>query len=136
MNPSNVGTFHGRLGQDPDLKEIGDMKVARFSLAIRRNIKEKSTQEYGTDWVRLVAYGRSAEAAKNLLRKGDMIIATFHVRTKSDKNKEGKNVEYIDFVLDDFNKIFTTPKGQTAAEPAAEATPAAASGEVVEEIPF
>ncbi|MBN2638878.1 MAG: single-stranded DNA-binding protein [Bacteroidales bacterium] len=62
----------GRLGNDPEMKNYGnDRTMARFSLATNeyfRNHEGKQMQE--TQWHNVVAWGKTAEIAEKILKKG------------------------------------------------------------------
>lgn len=62
----------GRLGTDPELKSFGnDRSMARFSLATNEYFRDhegKQIQE--TQWHNVVAWGKTAEIAEKILKKG------------------------------------------------------------------
>jgi len=66
MNSFNVT---GRLGQDPELNEVGeDAKVANFSIA--------NDEGYGTNWFDVAAWNGQAEFVMEHFSKGDRIEIT------------------------------------------------------------
>lgn len=62
----------GHLGNDPEMKKFGnDRSMARFSLATNEyfsNHEGKQVQE--TQWHNVVAWGKTAEIAEKILKKG------------------------------------------------------------------
>lgn len=62
----------GRLGNDPEMKSVGEgRKLARFSLATNdyfKNHEGKQIEE--TQWHNIVAWGKTAEIAEKILKKG------------------------------------------------------------------
>lgn len=86
MKDANLVTLRGRVGNEPGLKETPKgTKVANFSLATHR--KKKDGDQH-TDWHRVVAFGREAEAASKL-NKGD----TAHVEGRLQTRVWEKNGE-------------------------------------------
>ena len=67
----NSVTLHGRLGKDPTIKSIGQKQTpcCRFSLATKDG-RDK------TDWHNIVLWGKQAENAAQILRKGDAALVT------------------------------------------------------------
>ena len=69
----NTVILKGRLGQDPELKEVGnDKKVVNFSIATNDGTKEKPK----TNWNNCSAWGRTAEVINQYFKKGDEIMIT------------------------------------------------------------
>lgn len=80
MKDKNEVILRGRLGNEPDLKETPKgNKVTNFSLATHRRNKEGEQQ---TDWHRIVAFGRQAEAAGKL-KKGDTAHVEGRLQTRA-----------------------------------------------------
>ncbi|MBD2307664.1 single-stranded DNA-binding protein [Chroococcidiopsis sp. FACHB-1243] len=66
----NVVTLVGRVGGDPDIKyfESGSVKC-RMTLAVRRPTKNSEEP----DWFTLEIWGKTAQTAKDYVRKGSLI---------------------------------------------------------------
>ena len=91
MNVNKV-ILLGRLGKDPDVREIlGGDKVANISLATSETYKEKNTGErkQTTEWHQLVLWRGVAEVAEKYLEKGDLIYIEGKLKTRSWDDKEG-----------------------------------------------
>lgn len=96
----------GRLVADPEYREIGETKVARYTLAIdRRFTKEDGTRE--ADFLRIVTFGKAAEFTRQYLTKGMKILVTGHVRTDS-YEKDGQKYYTTDIIAED--QEFCEPK--------------------------
>jgi single-strand DNA-binding protein len=81
----------GNLGMNPDVRNLeGGKKVARVSLATReiyKNYKgERVTETY---WHNLVAWGKTAEIADKLLKKGSEVAVEGKLVTRSYTDKNG-----------------------------------------------
>jgi len=70
MSTSATLIFRGRLGSDPQLRttQTGE-PVANFNLAIDQGYGERKS----TVWVRVVVWGKQAEACQRYLSKGDLV---------------------------------------------------------------
>jgi single-strand DNA-binding protein len=63
----------GNLGKDPAMKDGKDGKIARFSLALNRQWRDKDSGErkQNTTWVNVVVFNKGlAEVAEKYLKKG------------------------------------------------------------------
>lgn len=80
----NTVTIVGRIGNDLELKEVGDSKVVNFSLAEDyRKGKEKIT-----NWHRCALWGKSAEVFTDNLKKGDVVGVTGEIQYRKDPKDE------------------------------------------------
>jgi single-strand DNA-binding protein len=79
----NVVNIVGRLGQVPELKDLGDKKTATISVA---------TSEYGgkTEWHRVVLWNKDAEVVCQYVAKGDTIGITGRLQTRDWETKDGE----------------------------------------------
>lgn len=93
MKDKNQVTLRGRVGNDPDLKETPKgTKMAKFNLATHRRNKEGEQQ---TDWHRIVAFGRQAEAAGKL-KKGAPVHVEGRLQPRSyEKDEETRYVTEV-----------------------------------------
>jgi single-strand DNA-binding protein len=82
----------GRLGNDPETRTMpnGDT-VANFSIACGDDYKNRNTGEEvkQTEWVRIVAFGRSAEIVRDYCEKGKQVFVSGKLRTRKWTDKEG-----------------------------------------------
>lgn len=87
---TNQVVIQGRLGRDPEVRAAGGSKVANFSVAVDDSYKDKNgTKQQKTHWVRVNAWGVSADIAGEL-RKGDecVVVGSLEVRSWEDKDKQ------------------------------------------------
>ena len=86
----------GRLTADPELvTSSGGTTYTRFSIAVDRNFV-KSGEERVTDFIRCVAWGKTAEFICNYFAKGQMIAVQGEIRTGSYTNRDGAKVYTTD----------------------------------------
>jgi len=94
----NTINLVGRLGGDPELKEVGDSHVANFSIATDSRIKKEKV----TQWHRCSLWGKSAVALAEHLKKGDVVGVTGEVQyTKV----EGGKGYYVNIACSNFHFI-------------------------------
>lgn len=89
----------GRATRDCEVKQSGDTKVARYSLAVDR--KYSKGEEKQTDFINIVCFGKSAEFAENYIKKGTKMIVTGRIQTGSYTNKDGQKVNTFDVVAEE-----------------------------------
>lgn len=85
----------GRLTKDPESRRSKDMEVATFTLAVDRPGKDS-----GTDFIRCVAFGKSAEFAEDYFTKGLRVGVSGRIQTGSYENKDGDTVYTTDVIID------------------------------------
>jgi single-strand DNA-binding protein len=69
MQGNNCVMLIGRVGRDPEARTIASGKaVSKFSLAVNRPAKDAPT-----DWFNVEMWGKQAELAADLIRKGALI---------------------------------------------------------------
>lgn len=106
MNINNV-VAAGRLGGDPELKETkGGMSVAGFSIATNRVWKDKSGEKQeSTEWIRCIAWGKTAETIAQYFRKGKEIYIEGRLQTRSWDGQDGKKNYKTEVVVDRFQFV-------------------------------
>lgn len=97
----------GRLTKDPEIR-TGNTQVARYTLAVDRRF---SNSEEKTDFINIVAFGKSAEFAEKYLKKGTKVLVTGRIQTGSYTDKDNKKVYTTDIVAED--QEFCESKGNS-----------------------
>lgn len=96
----NTVNLIGRLTKDAEVREIkgkdGDIAQAVFFLAVDRGNDE-------ADFIRCVAYGKTAEIVEDYTGKGDRVGVTGHLRTGQYEHKDGYTVFTCDCIVDRFD---------------------------------
>lgn len=107
----------GRLTRDPEIKATNSgSSYARFSIAVDRRGKDA-----GTDFINIVAFGKTSEFIERYFRKGQRIGINGRIQTGSYEGKDGKKVYTFDVIAE--NVEFVESKSASA-----NATPANADG--------
>ena len=81
----------GNLGADPDARELGENSIlTNMSLATTRRYKNRDGEYVDeTEWHRIVFFGRTAEVARDYLKKGSQAYVEGRLRTRRYTDKEG-----------------------------------------------
>lgn len=81
----------GNLGQDPDVKIIGeDKKVAHISVATNENYRNaKGEKVTDTQWHNVVAWGKLADIAEKFLLKGTEVVIEGKLINRNYTDKQG-----------------------------------------------
>jgi single-strand DNA-binding protein len=88
MAANNTLMIIGRVGKDPEVRTTQTGKaVTKFTLAVRRPGKDSKGQEI-TDWFQVELWGKQAELAGELVRKGTLlsVAGACHIDEWSDKD--------------------------------------------------
>lgn len=113
----NSVSLVGRLTRDPEIKATNSGSTyARFSIAVDRRGKDA-----GTDFINIVAFGKTSEFIERYFRKGQRIGINGRIQTGSYEGKDGKKVYTFDVIAE--NVEFVESKSASAS-----ATPANADG--------
>lgn len=82
--------FQGRLTRDPELRHTqAGVAVAAFTLAVDRDLKDKTTGERATDFIDCVAWRGTAEFVCRFFSKGQMAVVVGPLQFRSWTDKEG-----------------------------------------------
>lgn len=86
----NKAIILGHLGNDPDVKVVGQNTVAVFSLATSEKWKDKDGQaKEKTEWHRVVVWDKIAENVGKCLKKGSKAYVEGKIQTRDYEDKQG-----------------------------------------------
>lgn len=89
----------GRLTRDVEMNySANSTAVARYTLAINRPYKREGEQE--ADFLRCVAFGKTAELAERYLAKGMRVAIDGRIQTGSYTNRDGQKVYTTDIIVE------------------------------------
>ena len=82
MNSTNKVVLVGHLGADPKcVVTATGKKIANFNIATNEFIKSSSGERVKrTDWHRVVAWGKTADACEKILKKGSLVLVEGKIR--------------------------------------------------------
>jgi single-strand DNA-binding protein len=86
----NQATIIGHLGRDPEVKQVGGGKVAKFSVATSEKWTDKNGERRErTDWHNVEVWGRTAEVAEKFLAKGSAVLVQGPIRYDKYEDRDG-----------------------------------------------
>lgn len=95
----NTVVLIGRPTGEPQMAYTpSQMAIAKFTLAVDRP-KQKGKED-GTDFIRIVVFGKQAENCGKFLGKGNKTAVQGRIQTGSYKDKDGKTVWTTDVIAD------------------------------------
>jgi single-strand DNA-binding protein len=130
----NHVTLIGRLTKDPDLRYTpSGTAVAKFTLAVDRPRRSDSEKE--TDFIPVVAWGKTAENCANYIGKGSLVAVEGRIQVRTYEAKDGGRRWVTEVIAEQVR--FLDRRGQGQEQQQGQATQI---GEEVEfdnsEIPF
>jgi len=128
MASYNKITLVGNVGNDPQLKIVGDnKKVTELSLAI--NEKGRNGQPDKTEWYKVSLWDAKADIAANYVRKGNPVFIEGRLSVRTFIDKEGKERYSLEVLGSEIVLLGSREDGQgqpamnqASAQPAAQAT--------------
>ena len=112
----NKAILLGRVGKDPEVRTVGESKVATFSLATSERYKDSKTGEWkeNTEWHNIVCWRNTAEIAEKYVQKGMMLYIEGKLRTRS-WDKDGEKRYVTEIIADVLQLLDKRQETQTAA---------------------
>ncbi|HMQ60255.1 MAG TPA: single-stranded DNA-binding protein [Flavilitoribacter sp.] len=94
----------GNLGRDPETKTLeSGRSFARFTMATSESYRNANGDKVtSTQWHNIVAWGKTAEVAGNLLKKGKEVAVRGKLTYRNYKDKEGIDRSIPEVVVDEF----------------------------------
>jgi single-strand DNA-binding protein len=146
----NVATFIGHLGRDPELRHTqSGSAVCNMRLAVGSRVKVGEAWKDHTEWITLVAFGKTAENAAQYLGKGRQVYARCRFTERAWQDKDGHERKSAEFVVDDLQYLGGTEQRaagagdrRTSSDRAGESSkapdgePGAPGGFVDDDLPF
>lgn len=106
MGTVNRAIVVGFVGQDPEIKQNGDRKMAIFSLATTERWRDKQSGEKKehTDWHRVVVFNDAiAKVVEQYVKKGACVFIEGQMKTRKWTDKDGIDRYTTEVVLGPFN---------------------------------
>lgn len=92
----------GRPGMDPEVRNVGNRKNVRFSLATNDyTYNENHELERTTSWHNIVAWGKIAEQVEKYIKKGRLIALEGRLKTRV-YEKDGKKNYFTEITMNEF----------------------------------
>ena len=118
----NLITLTGNLGRDWEQANSNTV-IAKNSLAVRRDFKNKQTGEYDTDWIPLTAFSKTAETLMQYTGKGSKILVVRKLQTNNFTDKQGNKRTSYDVIVDRFEFLDSRSDNQQQSQPKKDENP-------------
>lgn len=104
----------GNCGKDPEIRVVGEHKVASFSVATTEKYKDSKTDEWkeNTEWHNIVCWRNTAELADKYIKKGTQLYIEGKLRTRS-WEKDGEK-RYVTEIVADSIQLLGKKDSQSA----------------------
>ena len=100
----------GRLVADPETRTVSDVSMTTFTLAVQRKYTPKG-EEKQADFIKCVAWRRTADFIAKYLYKGRMMGASGSLQTRQYTTRDGDRRTATEVVID--NAYFCDDKRRT-----------------------
>jgi single-strand DNA-binding protein len=123
----NKAQIIGRLGQDPEVRYTKDQKaIANLSVATTETWKDRQSGERKekTEWHRVVLFGKTAETARDYLKKGALVLFEGPIRTRKWQSQDGQD-HYTTEIHADLMKIMSSNKASESSSNSTSQNPSA-----------
>lgn len=105
----------GRTTKDPELRYTqSGTAVATFNLAVER---PPSNGQKQTDFLPIVAWGKTAEASANYLTKGRLCAIDGRIQVRSYDNRDGQKVKVTEIVAESVRFLERGDKSAPTSQP-------------------
>jgi len=112
----------GNLGADPEIRQSPNGSVvANLNVATGEGWKDQQGQlQERTEWHRVVMFGRTAEIARDYLRKGSKLYLEGRLQTRKWQDKNGQDRYTTEIVAQEFQMLDRAggAEGSSAPRPA------------------
>ncbi|MBQ9106877.1 MAG: single-stranded DNA-binding protein [Clostridia bacterium] len=110
----NTAVLMGRLTADPELKRTANSSVTNFTLAVSRSYV-RAGQERQTDFIDIVAWGRTAEMVCRYFTKGQMMAVQGRIETRTYEDKNGMKRKVFEVIADNVHFADSKRDGSSSA---------------------
>lgn len=117
MSGLNRVILMGRLGKDPELKNINGLAICKMTLATSKEWKNESGEKQEkVEWHQVTCFKKTAEIASKYLTKGSQALIEGELSTSS-YEKDGVKKYRTEIIAN--NILFVGSKPASSSEPAA-----------------
>lgn len=128
MSANNCAVLIGRVGRDPETRTFdGGRSITKFSIAVNRPIKDKQGNSV-TDWFEVNVWGKQAELAQDMVRKGALISIAGAVHIDEWTDRDGNKQRTVKLNADGFQLLESRKDGDGQASGQRRSAPAPTTG--------
>ena len=97
----NKVTLVGNVGKQPEIKVLGDSKVANFSLATSESFTNKNGEKVtNTEWHNIEIWRGLVDVVEKYVNKGDLLFLEGKIKTRQYEDKDGNKRHSTSIVCD------------------------------------
>jgi len=102
----------GRLTKDPETTgtQTGNILTTIY-LAVRRDFKNKQTDEYDSDFYRFKAFGKTADYIFSHIKKGDLVEIQGRP-TNNNYEKDGEKIYRDEYIIRSISRLSAKREAQ------------------------
>ena len=133
----------GRVSQDVEVKDFNGRNCANFNVAAQNKNKDKQTNEYGTNFYRVSAWGQAADVASRYLKKGHRVGIVGDLVVRNYVGSDQQKHTSVEINNAEIELIETRAEAEAKAQgtvhteaPAASAPAQSFTGVETDELPF
>lgn len=125
MSSIAQATIIGNLGKKPEVKQAGERRFARFSLAVNKKAKDAQT----TSWFDVVVWDeKKVELLEQYADKGTKLMVSGDLERREYTKQDGSKAYTFEVVLGRFGgNLLLLPNGQGGGQSNAPSSPAKAA---------
>jgi len=117
----------GRVGKDPETKEVNGKQLCTFSVAVSEKYKNKQGETVeNTTWIKIETWDKTAETLAKFVKKGNEIYLEGTPKVEAYTDKEGKAQASLVLRVREFTFVGGS-KQEGGSETSAPATPSTLS---------
>ena len=109
----------GNLGADPEIRQSPNGNVvASLNIATTERRKDQATGNWQdhTEWHLVAVFGRTAETARDYLRKGSKVLIEGSMRTRKWQDKNGQDQYSYEIFVQDMQMMDRAGGGSSAGD--------------------
>lgn len=125
----------GRVGKDVEVKEVGGVKCAAFTIATSERYKDKNGEvKENTEWHNIVAWRTTADICERFVHKGDQVYVEGKIKYRTWESN-GEKRYATDIVADKVELLGKREANNETQHGAAPAAPRVQSTPIVDDLP-
>lgn len=107
----------GRLGNDPEKKDVNGKTVANFSVATSEKYKDnQGNQVETTEWFRCQAWDKLGDICAQYLTKGSLVYVEGKLKTRKWQDKDGVDKYSTDLIVKEMKMLSSKTDNQNEAQ--------------------
>ena len=105
----------GRVGKDVEVKEVGGVKCAAFTIATSERFKDKNGEvKENTEWHNVVAWRATADICERFVHKGDQVYLEGKIKYRTWESNGEKR--YATDIVADKVELLTKREGSAEVQ--------------------